>query len=70
LSSEAFPTSWKIASVIPVHKTGSQTVVQNYRTIVLLPSLSKVFEKLLHKHVYNYREYHKLLIPNNSGILP
>jgi len=26
-----------------------------------------VFEKLLHKHVYSYLEYHKLLIPDNSG---
>jgi len=67
LSSEVFPTSWKTATVIPIHKTGSQTVVQNYCPIALLPSLSKVFEKLLHKHVYSYLEYHKLLMPNNSG---
>ena len=51
-------TSWKTATVIPIHKTGSQTVVQNYRPIALFPSLSKVFEKLLHKHVYSYLEYH------------
>ena len=67
LSSEVFPTSWKTATVIPIHKTGSPTVVQNYRPITLLPSLSKVFENFLHKHVYSYLEYHKLLIPNNSG---
>jgi len=66
LSSEVFPTSWKTATVISIHKTGSQTVVQNYRPIALL-SFSKVFEKLLHKHVYSYLEYHTLLIPNNSG---
>jgi len=65
LSSEVFPTSWKTASVIPIHKTGSQTVVQNHRPIALLP-LWKVFEKHL-KHIYSYLEYHKLLIPNNSG---
>jgi len=68
LSSEVFPTSLKTATVIQIHKTGSQTVVQNYRPIVLLPSLSKVFEKLLYKHVYSYLQYHKLLIPKN--ILP
>jgi len=66
LLSEVFPTSCKTATVIPIHKTASQTVVQNYRSIALLSSLSKVFEKLLHKHVYIYLEYHKLLIPNNS----
>ena len=67
LSSEVFPTFWKTATVIPIHKTSSQTVVQNYCPIALLPSLSKVFKKLLHKHAYRYLEYHKLLIPNNSG---
>jgi len=67
LSSEVFPTTWKTATVIPIHKTGSQTVVQNYRPIALLFSLSKVLEKRLHKHVNSYLEYHRLLIPNNSG---
>jgi len=52
LSSEVFLTSRKTATVIPTHKTSSQTVVQNYHPIVLLPSLLKVFEKRLHKHVY------------------
>jgi len=56
LCSEVFPTSWKTATAIPLHKTASQTVVQNYCPIVLLPSLSKVFEKFIHKHVYCYLE--------------
>ena len=42
---------WETATVIPLLKTGSQTEVKNYRPIALLPSLSKVFEKLLHKHI-------------------
>jgi len=67
LSSEVFRTAWKTATIIPIHKTDFQTAVQNYRPIALLPSLSKVFEKLLHKYIYSYVEYHKLLIPNNSG---
>ena len=66
LSSEVFPTSLKTATVNPIHKTSSQAVVQDYRPIALMPSLPKVFEKLLYKHVYSYLEYHKLLIPNNS----
>jgi len=66
-SSEEYPTVWKTATVIPLLKTGSQTEVQNYRPIALLPSLSNVFEKLLHKRIYNYLEHHNVLIPNNSG---
>jgi len=45
LSSELFPATWNTAKVITFHKTGSQTVVQNYRPIALLPSLLKFFEK-------------------------
>jgi len=41
LSSEVLPTSWKTATVIPIHKTGSQTVVQNYRPIALFPFFKK-----------------------------
>ena len=67
LSLEVFPTSWKTATILPIHKTGSQTVVQNCRPIALLPFLSKVFEKHLHKHVYSNVENHELLIPNDSG---
>ena len=29
--------------------------------------LQKCSQKFLHNHVYSYLEYHKLLIPNNSG---
>jgi len=67
LSPEEYPTAWKTATVIPLLKTGSQAEIQNHRPIAFLPSLSKVFEKLLHKHTYNYIEHHKVLIPNNSG---
>ena len=38
-SSEEYHTVWKTATVIPFLKTGSQTEVQNYRPIALLPSL-------------------------------
>jgi len=55
--------------MIPLLKTGSQTEIQNYRPIALLQSLTKGFEKRLHKHICNYIGHHKLFIDsNNSGI--
>ena len=62
-----FPTEWKIASVIPLHKSGSLHDVKNYRPISILHSLSKVFEKLIHKHLYSYFETNNLLYNRNSG---
>ena len=52
---------------IPLHKSGSSHDVKNYRPISILPSLSKVFEKLIHKHLYSYFETNNLLYTCNSG---
>ena len=49
-----FPDSLKIANVIPIFKSNVKTNIQNYRPISLLPLLSKIFEKVAHKQLYNY----------------
>lgn len=48
-----FPTAWKTAIIVPIHKSGSQNVVENYRGVSILCCLSKVFEKLIHKMMYH-----------------
>ena len=47
LRSGVFPTRWKDATVIPVHKKGPHDQAGNYRSVSLLPIVSKVFEKIL-----------------------
>ena len=42
-----FPTCLKTAKVIPVYKKGPVTKTENYRPISLLPTIAKVFEKIL-----------------------
>ena len=43
-----FPTQWKIAQIIPIHKPGKDPgLVNSYRPISLLPIMSKICEKLL-----------------------
>ena len=48
------PLKLKIAKVIPIHKKGSELLVDNYRPISLLSNINKVFEKLVYKRLYNF----------------
>ena len=47
VSSGTFPTMWKQANVIPVHKKGSKKLPDNYRPVSLLPICSKILEKVV-----------------------
>lgn len=68
-----FPTQWKLSQIIMILKPGKDAeTVDSYRPISLLPTLSKVFEKLLLKrlnpiiedkkiipsHQFGFRNYH------------
>ena len=46
-SSGSLPSEWKLANVVPVHKKGSKTDVQNYRPISLTSLVVKVMEKII-----------------------
>ena len=54
LNTGIFPSSWKIADVIALHKKGSKGDVGNYRPISLLPIMSKLLESV----VRNRLKYH------------
>lgn len=56
-----FPTNLKLSEVRPIYKGGDRDRVINYRPISILPSLSKVFERLLNKRLVNYMEGEGLL---------
>lgn len=47
----SFPAGAKNAEVTPVFKKDDNLVMKNYRPVSILPSLSKVLEKLLHKQM-------------------
>ena len=46
-----FPDELKIARVIPLFKSGYRNLMSNYRPFSILPTFSKIFEKLIHVRI-------------------
>ena len=49
-----FPDKMKIADVVPLYKAKEHDIVDNYRPILLLLTISKVLERIVYKRVYKY----------------
>ena len=62
-----FPNQLKIAKVVPIFKTGDDTLFTNYRPISLLPSTSKVVERVIFNQLYTYFETNKLFYGSQYG---
>ena len=43
-----------MAKVIPLHKSGNKSDINNYRPISILPVFSKVLEKAISTRLVNY----------------
>ena len=49
-----FPSKLKLADITPVYKKKDPTLVENYRPVSVLPSVSKIFERIIQKQFTNY----------------
>ena len=67
ISSGKCPNSLKIAKVIPIYKKDDPSLLTNYRPISILPSISKILEKIIYKRLYNFLNVNNLLVPNQFG---
>ena len=67
LSVGIFPDKLKYAKVIPIHKKGSPTDPSNYRPISLLSVFSKIFEKLIHRRLYDFLDKLNIFYPLQFG---
>ena len=48
------PNKLKIAKVIPIYKNENPELFANYRPISILPSISKILERLMYNRLYNF----------------
>ena len=62
-----FPNNSKLAKLKPLYKKGSKTDSKKFRTISLLPIVSKIIEKLIHDKTMEYLTETKILCRYQSG---
>ena len=62
-----YPSLWKHAKVLPLHKKQSLLEPKNYRPVSILPPLSKVLERAIHDQLYSYFSDRRLFHPNLMG---
>ena len=67
MASGIFPDALKVSKVIPLYKKGDESNLSNYRPIVLLPSISKIFEKAILTQLTLYLEDNKIIHPHQYG---
>ena len=54
IDQKKFPENLKLADVTPIFKKDDVTCVKNYRPVSVLPSVSKVFERLMQGQMISY----------------
>jgi potassium voltage-gated channel Eag-related subfamily H protein 8 len=67
LSTGVFPERLKYSEVQPLFKKGKKNEFANYRPISLLPSLSKIIEKIIYKRLISYFTEHNILANEQFG---
>lgn len=64
-----FPSTLKIAKVVPLFKAGARSNISNYRPISVLNSASKPFERLLHTQIREFLDQHNIINQNQFGFI-
>ena len=54
LLNKNFPENLKLADVTPIFKKKDKTFVENYRPVSVLPTVSKIFERIMQKQITDY----------------
>ena len=67
ISTKIFPEDLKVLKVVPVYKSGERENLNNYRPISVLPTIARVFEKLLYGQLCSYLMNNKFLDDRQFG---
>ena len=67
LESGIFPDKMKIAEIIPLYKNKEEDLVNNYRPISLLMTISKILEKIIYTNLYRFLTQYNLFFDSQYG---
>ena len=70
ITTSVFPSAWKLARVIPVHKSGDLSDLNNFRPISILSALSKIMEKVVSRQLVPYLLENYVLSPYQYAYRP
>ena len=56
IDKDLFPSDLKTSDVTPAYKKKSKCSKDNYRPVIILPNISKIYERCLYKQLNNYFE--------------
>jgi hypothetical protein len=62
LSTGIYPSRLKYSEITPIHKKGDETDMSNYRPISLLPTFSKIHEKVIYKQLLSHSNKYNILV--------
>ena len=62
-----YPNCLKIGKVLPLYKSGNRMDPSNYRPIILLPAINKIYETLLVNRLASFFESNKIITDNQYG---
>ena len=49
-----FPENLKLVDATPIFEKKDETFVENYRPVSILPTVSKIFERIMQKQITDY----------------
>ena len=67
LANGVFPTNMKTAKIIPIFKSSNRSNPDNYRSVSILCSLSKILESIMYSRLIDHLTSHHILIPQQFG---
>ena len=70
IASGSNPQAWKLARIVPIHKSGNKALPSNYRPISILSVISKILVRHVHSMISNFVAEYSPITSCQWGFMP